>query len=563
MEVQLDQGYLTPEEDNDSEEDLLKAKNVSSSYKNVKFTELEIDGSGTRRNSAPIAVIEEMTDTTSKMSSLRSRGSNDDRRRALSSDNRVKLSEIRDKVKTKVSTLNTPSMLPHDASFDSQDSDFEPLKIHESIDEKETDMNILISTPSKEEAEPILTVIEEDDNGKGSGSSSDTEKGLSSDNSDFEYGDIELPRSSFTRFSLNRAPIIRKVRSTDDEQGTTTDSEKDSRRGESMEESNQLSRDSSIELVDTNQQDGIRYKRPLSIQEQPVNDSGDEDSKTLNMDIPMTFEITPPSLVVTSPSKDIEEPENSDELLGFSPVLSNTVSPEPSEGITSPKAVVSPQPIENTVSSQLTDNTVSPQSNISPQSTDYTVSSQTQPVSSQPTTEEKIEPPPPPVVESIQQLGSSSSIVPPTVSDDPVSPPSSTPSSTNSSPRKSSRRLRVLTSSGEESQDTDDAYRWRRRNATRNSMGVGGSSKGKSTTPTSNEEKTTPTTGDSSALSKREKARLAARRVRESGNRRRGGGGIMSRSRKLPQDDDDDILEFVSPEPNQVDLGGDQGEQLI
>ena len=481
VQIQLNQEFLTGDEDEEeSEEELLKTDTMGS-YKGVKFFEFGSSNDNKKQRSpTPMSILdisdESRTSPFGDRSELR-------RSRALSSENRPKLCDIRDRVNKKVTGGNdAPSsgvvvnrnLSGFGTSFDSLESgDFEPLRIHESMEEKDDDPKIVISMPSLHElpGSAATCTLDDSDTCKESSSSESEEDVLSSDNSDFEIGDVELPRTmSFSRTGACRAPIrigmAEKKRSIETDEDKTTDKESDKEEILGAEhimkgEEHQIN-EVKVPIDDTESQI-THEKEKLPEQQAKVqwpksDDNSDEDDSIHLLDIPDTIMdntgVTSEDPISDTPTRGHDTP-----IIGDTPPRGDLVT-----------TVVD------------TDETTFPTMDMNKTSIDSTTD----------------------VAHYDTQY-----------------------SSVTSSPVK----IQLQSEPSDDNKDTDQStYRFRRRNATRNSGRLQG------TTPTSSDtEGGASMSKDALLMSKREKARMAARRLRERKDMSSSRSGQMADNAPIPK----------------------------
>ena len=514
--LSFDQDFLAHDDDGeDSEEDLLEVDTISS-YKNVKFTEME-EGGSKSKSPTPMAMIAEMSQLGAPSPTDKRKSLLEPRSRLVSSDNRNKLSEIRDKVRNKIQnesgTVSNNLMKPvilTGASFDSLDSDFEPLKIHESLDEKDDDLSIIISVPDVSE---LSSVQETEEEALNESNSNDI---TSSDNSDFEYDDIELPRGmSFLRFGATRAPVriasAEKSKNTENE-SMASESEKEieqsndeeKKEDDAIQEKKNIKEQEMEEVLSEVEEVSRVFRKQDNVMEEKQELANKEDQNTTGLmnedsdDSAQMIDI-PDNVVTSAYSPDnftICTPTEMDIFDGIKQDVTNIMDTH--QDITQSK-------VDETIEATMED--------------DNDTTGQPQDITDTVTT-----------------------VTTTTHEEDPYHDnTSSTSSSAANSPKKNLKSSQVLTTSEEvagqdtRQEATGSSFRWKRRNATRSAVA------GRGLTSTTDNAEGGSVSKDSSLLSKRDKARLAAKRLRER-------KGIMSSLRsKRDQQDDEDILEFVSP----------------
>ena len=529
QEIHLDQEYFTQDEDDESEEDVLEKSNTISSYSNIKF--LDDNDTSHFRSPSPapgLAVLSDMTErgSLSLPGHPRRKSLNTEPRRltAVTAENRDQLAVIRDKiVKQRAIEGASPSHSPHPniqgtKSFDSTDSEFEPVRVHQSL-EIEDEKEMQVSLP---ESPKLKNLSEAEENGESTReeTSSLSESREMSEDSDFEFDDVELPprAMSFLRFGVTRAPIRAERRSSEEKpERSTSESEncevnkKEHESKEGNEEEKEIKNEREeveIEHTATSLKDADELGN-LSDEETPVIEGTaqmlgvDEGQMKRNEETSLETEETLKETETETEEKQMwggmTENKKEEELV----VEKEEEQTHHGEGI-GPDSKTEDKP-----EILLTETTTA---SIDDQETDRL--------------------------------------------DKELSPPS-TSSSTASSPRKT-RRLTVLTSSGEDSTHKDsEGFRWKRRNATRSPVGDRKNYRA-SSNPGDNEGGSSSMSKDQSLLSKREKARLAAKRIRE-------GRKLLSNSRRNEEEEDKDILEFVSspPPPSKVSESSqpDHGEE--
>ena len=498
VQIQLNQEFLTGDEEEESEEELLKTDTISS-YKGVKFFEFS-SSSDNKKSRSPTAMAILDISEESRASPFGDR-SEMRRSRALSSDSKPKLSDIRDRVNKKVTGGNDPPsfgvvvnrrLSGFGTSFDSLESDFEPLRIHESMEEKDDDPKIVISMPSLHES-PRHATSGDSDTYRESSSSESEEDVLSSDNSDFEIGDVEVPRSmSFSRTGACRAPIrigmAEKKKSIETDEDKTTDKESDKEEvlgaGHTVKGAGHQLREAEVPLDEsqiTHDKETLPEQQ-AKVQWPKSDDNSDEDDSIHLLDIPdtqmdstgVTSEgDTPP--ISDTPTRGSDMP-----TIGDTPPISDT----PTRGSDTP--TIDDTPTRRNLVTTVVD-------------TEETTAFLTMDMNELST-------------DGLLHVSTNVASYDTEQSQD---------SSVTSSPVKTQLQSKP-------SDDTDadkSTYRFRRRNATRNSGRPQG------TTPTSSDtEGGASMSKDASLMSKREKARMAARRLRE--------GKEMSTSRRGQMADD-------------------------
>ncbi len=449
------------------------------------------------RSSTPLGLIAEIT----QLQSDRRRSPLEPRGRIVSTDNRMKLIEIRDKVKNKLmnekgSNPNTFSkpVKQMGASFDSQDSDFEPLEIHESLDMQDEDQSIALSVPellSVQETEEEKEIIE-----------SESDEIMSSDNSDFEYGDVPVLRTmSFLRFGASRAPVRmgNKRGSSAEYESMGSESELDHTNREG-EERKQAANEKRVAMEDKVTIEAMEER--VSIEE-------------VTMEEKVTMEEVTMEEKVTMEERKLSDDDRVD-ITTLDPV-SGGDSDDNTLSMDIPDNIMEDVPIEKNDDMNVSDsaaiyNTPSEPMCMVPVITDTTMKVDT-------------------VLQLEQHVTDDNTAITPSHYDTPLSP------ATN--PLRRSGPISPISDQGttiEDPQQTDTSYRFKRRNATRSGVG-----EREGQTPPDIERGSTSVSKDSAMLTKREKARLAVKRLRER-------KGMMSSSRSNKRDDDDgDILEFISP----------------